>query len=92
MASAADAESSAFDDVPRRWGDAAEDSVRPRLARTCHCADADVKAYREGADWICHTRGHKLSERAVGLLAGVARPRERPPDARDATHMQPPVS
>jgi hypothetical protein len=43
---------------------AAPERVQPVRARNCRCADAEVKAYRLGADWICHTCGHDVSERA----------------------------
>jgi len=92
MASAAAVEPLASDDWPCPGEDTAKDPVGPALARVCRCADADVNAYREGADWICHTCGHKLSERASGLLAGMAAPRDRSPGARAATQMQLPVS
>jgi hypothetical protein len=49
------------------------DSLEPPLARNCRCADADVKAYREGADWICLTCGHELSAQASRQLTLRAR-------------------
>lgn len=44
--------------------DVLSDPVRPPLARKCRCADAEIKAYREGADWICHTCGYELPPQA----------------------------
>ena len=43
--------------------------IQLQLARKCTCADAEVKAYREGADWICHTCGYELTARAAARLA-----------------------
>jgi len=70
----------------------AEGSVGPPLARTCRRASADVKTHRDGAGWTCHTCGRKLSEWTSGLLTGVAWSRHRSPGARDATHLQLPLS
>jgi hypothetical protein len=72
MASAAAAEFSAAAvlEAPR---DHAPDSVAPGLARTCRCADAEVLAYRDGAEWWCHTCGYELSARASRRLSIEAR-------------------
>jgi hypothetical protein len=51
---------------------------QPPLAPKCRCADAEVKAYREGADWICHTCGRQVSARVsreLTVRAGSARRR-----------------
>jgi hypothetical protein len=72
MAIAAAAESSAAAalDAPK---DPARGSVAPPLARTCRCADEEVRAYRDGAEWWCHTCGYELSARASGQLSTKAR-------------------
>jgi hypothetical protein len=57
MAAAADVSSAGVPDTPR---DLTADSVAPRTARTCRCADAKVLAYRDGAEWWCHTCGYEL--------------------------------
>jgi hypothetical protein len=68
MAIAAAAEFSAADvfDAPE---DLALGSVASPLARTCRCADAEVRAYRDGTEWWCHTCGYELSARASGQLS-----------------------
>jgi hypothetical protein len=68
MAIAAAAEFSAAGvfDAP---GDLAPGSVASPLARTCRCADAEVRAYRDGNEWWCHTCGYELSARASGQLS-----------------------
>jgi hypothetical protein len=75
MAIAAAAEDSAAGapDAPR---DLTRDSVAPGLARTCRCADAEVTAYRDGAEWWCHTCGYELSARAARQLSIGARMRD----------------
>jgi hypothetical protein len=72
MASAAAAELSAG--VPEAPRDRASGSAAPPLARTCRCADAEVRAYRDGAEWWCHTCGYELSARVSGQLSIGARP------------------
>jgi hypothetical protein len=47
----------------------ASEFIQLQLARKCTCADAEVKAYREGAEWICHTCGYELTAAASARLA-----------------------
>ena len=53
--------------------DVAPDSGAPLLARKCRCADREVLAYRDGAEWVCHTCGYELSAHAVRQLSMRAR-------------------
>jgi hypothetical protein len=53
--------------------DLAPDPGAPRLARKCRCADREVLAYRDGAEWVCHTCGYELSAHAVRQLSMRAR-------------------
>jgi hypothetical protein len=71
----------------------ASDSFQPRRASTCRCPDADVKAYRDGAEWICHTCGHELSASASHQLTARvhAAATAHSPRARHATHVQRPI-
>lgn len=45
--------------------------------RTCRCPAANVKAYREEGEWVCHTCGHQLSPRVASLLTLTTRKRAR---------------
>ena len=44
------------------------DSVWLPRAGSCRCAYAEVNAYREDGEWICHTCGHELSPNGCGPL------------------------
>jgi hypothetical protein len=35
--------------------------------RSCRCPAANVKAYRDEDEWVCHTCGHPLSPRVARL-------------------------
>lgn len=71
MAIGAIAEGSAKGDFASPEGPLS-DPVQPPLARKCRCADAEIKAYREGAEWICHTCGYELPPRASHQLTITA--------------------
>jgi hypothetical protein len=43
--------------------------------RSCRCPAANVKAYREEGEWVCHTCGHQLSPRVASLLSLTTRQR-----------------
>jgi hypothetical protein len=43
--------------------------------RSCRCPAANVKAYREEGEWVCHTCGHQLSPRVASLLTLTTRKR-----------------
>ena len=49
--------------------------------RSCRCPSANVKAYRDEDEWVCHTCGHQLSPRVASLLTLTTRKRagEPPP-------------
>jgi hypothetical protein len=72
IAAAADDSVAGALDAP---GNPTPDSVAAGLARTCRCADAQVMAYRDGAEWWCHTCGYELSAGAARLLTIGARMR-----------------
>jgi hypothetical protein len=41
--------------------------------RSCRCPAANVKAYRDEDEWVCHTCGHQLSPRVASLLTLTTR-------------------
>jgi hypothetical protein len=43
--------------------------------RSCRCPAANVKAYRDEDEWLCHTCGHQLSPRVASLLTLTTRMR-----------------
>jgi hypothetical protein len=43
--------------------------------RSCRCSAANVKAYRDEDEWVCHTCGHQLSPRVASLVALTTRKR-----------------
>lgn len=73
IAAAAEVSASGVLDAP---SDLASDSFEPRLARTCRCAEAQVRAYRDGPEWWCHTCGYELSAGASRQLSIGARMRD----------------
>jgi hypothetical protein len=53
-----------------------EPDPEPHLrGRSCRCPAANVKAYRDEDEWVCHTRGHQLSPRVASLLTLTTRKR-----------------
>jgi hypothetical protein len=93
LATAAAAELSA-QDGPGPPEDPTPESVHPSLAGKCRCDDADVKAYRDGAEWVCQTCGHELSASASRQLTVRAwmRGSDRSPGTGSATRVQPPIA
>jgi hypothetical protein len=43
--------------------------------RSCRCPAANVKAYRDEDEWVCHTCGHPLSPRVARLRTLTTRKR-----------------
>ena len=43
--------------------------------RNCRCPAANVTAYCEEGEWVCHTGGHRLSPRVASLLTVTTRKR-----------------
>jgi hypothetical protein len=42
--------------------------VEPARARCCRCAEAEIKAYRDADEWVCHTCGRQPSPYAIQQL------------------------
>jgi hypothetical protein len=63
VAIAAATETSVADEVEME-----PDAERHLGGRSCRCPAANVKAYREEGEWVCHTCGHQLSPRVASLL------------------------
>jgi len=78
MSVAATVECVALEDMQERPS-GGEQGVQPARAAGCRCADADIKAYRDEDEWICHTCGRQLSpyttrrldERAKRAVSGA---------------------
>jgi hypothetical protein len=71
---------------------AAELEPQARLlprARSCSCPAADVEAYHEEEEWICHTCGHRLSPYASTLLTLRTRTNVH---GRDPADLRPPTT
>ena len=72
MAIAAATETSFADEVETEPD--LEPLAEPHLrGRSCRCPAANVKAYREEGEWVCHTCGHQLSPRVASLLTLTTR-------------------
>lgn len=67
MAIAAATETSFADEVETE-PDLEPDPELHLRGRGCRCPAANVKAYREEGEWVCHTCGHQLSPRVASLL------------------------
>ena len=72
MAIATAAETSFADEVERER-DLEPDPELHLRGRSCRCPAANVKAYRDEDEWVCHTCGHQLSPRAASLLTLTTR-------------------
>ena len=74
MAIAAATETSLADEVETE-ADLEPDPELHLRGRSCRCPAANVKAYREEGEWVCHTCGHQLSPRVASLLTLTTRKR-----------------
>jgi hypothetical protein len=74
MAIAAATETSFADEVETE-PDLEPDPGLHLRGRSCRCPVANVTAYREEGEWVCHTRGHQPSPRVASLLTLTTRKR-----------------
>lgn len=58
-----------------RWAGSLRSRTSSRTMHTlsCHCSAANVEAYREGHEWVCHSWPHQLSPRVSSLLTLTTR-------------------
>ena len=74
MAIATTTETSVADEVERE-PDLEPDPALHVRGRSCRCPAANVKAYRDEDEWVCHTCGHQLSPPVTSLLTLTTRKR-----------------